>query len=800
MKKNKGCSDSRKNDKHTRAEIRFFTDGAYSEPSYYECCYPQFRVSDILLPENCEKIVLRFPDFKYYAVSRLAMASENGIIDLKTKGKVKAVGSFMLFEGNDSEVAAETVRCSRVNISGELFVFENGNDFSAVSKMLQISKSESSIILAEKNMAENRIKQLSAELNNVRSRMTAAEASFAMIQNSRIWKMTFPLRKFLDGVKSVTGRIRFFVYVRKFFAVLKSSGFHTAWEKAMDKLFPRRRYKDIIKDFYLSDKEIREQKNTEFDRKIKFSIIVPLYNTPIKFLNEMIRSVIAQTYENWELCLADGSDKDHSDVERAVQKFAAKDSRIKYKRLESNLGISGNTNACLDMAVGDFIGLFDHDDLLHPAALFEVMKAVCEKNADYVFTDEMVFKSPKITNIMHLHFKSDYAPDTLRGINYICHFSVFSRELLNKTEWFRSEYDGSQDHDLILRLTSIAQNVVHIPKILYFWRSHPASVASDISAKSYAIEAGRNAVRDHIASLGMKAEVLSTDVCPTAYRIKYEIKAYDKVSIIIPNKNHLDDLVCCISSILSKSTYPNYEIVIVDNGSDDKELFRYYDELKKDSRFVICSLDIPFNYSKLNNFAAKKASGKYYILLNNDIEIITPEWIEEMLMYVQRDDVGICGAKLYYPDNTIQHAGVIIGLGGVAGHCFGSVPRDSAGYLDRLVYSQDLSAVTAACLMIKASVFKEVDGLDEDNFRVAFNDVDLCLKVRDAGYLVVWTPYAEAYHYESKSRGYEDTPEKIKRFKGEVERFQKKWANVLKAGDPYYNPNLTLERGDFTPK
>ena len=505
-------------------------------------------------------------------------------------------------------------------------------------------------------------------------------------------------------------------------------------------------------------------------------------------------------YGNWELCLADGSDEEHSEVERTVRKLAAKDSRIKYKKLEKNLGISGNTNACLDMATGDFIGLFDHDDLLHPAALFEVMKAVCEKNADYVFTDEMVFKSPKLSNIMHLHYKSDYAPDTLRGINYICHFSVFSRELLDKTDRFRSEYDGSQDHDLILRLTSIAENVVHIPKILYFWRSHPASVASDISAKNYAIEAGRNAVRDHIASLGMKAEVLSTEACPTAYRIKYEIKAYDKVSIIIPNKNHLEDLICCINSILDKTTYPNYEIVIVDNGSDDEELFTYYDALKCDERVVICSLDIPFNYSTLNNFAAAKASGKYYILLNNDVEIITPEWIEEMLMYVQRDDVGICGAKLYYPDNTIQHAGVIIGIGGVAGHCFSGLPRNAVGYLDRLLYSQDLSAVTAACLMIKASVFEEVGGLDEEKFKIAFNDVDLCLKVRQAGYLVVWTPYAEAYHYESKSRGYEDTPEKISRFKREVAEFKKKWADILNAGDPYYNPNLTLERGDFTMK
>lgn len=778
--------------KLTRAEICFDDGTKLSEPSYFECC-SQFTISDVKLPEKCERIVFRFPDLKYYAVKDLSVLSEFSKAGIVTSGNAEKSGRFILFEGNDSAILAEADGCSSINISGELYDLEGFDSFRAVKDILQQCGDE-------KNAVKENIQQLTTELNSARQRMTAAETSFAMIRNSKVWKMTLPLRKLLDGIKSATGKLRIFVYAEKFFATLKSSGMRAACEKALNKLFPSHRYKDIIKEFYLSDNEVRKQKNTVFDRNIKFSIIVPLYNTPVKFLNEMIGSVQAQTYGNWELCLADGSDSKHSDVEAAVRKLAEKDSRIKYKKLEKNLGISGNTNACLDMAEGDYIGLFDHDDLLHPAALFEVMKAICEKNADYVYTDEMIFKSPKITNIVHLHYKSDYGPDTLRGINYICHFSVFSRELLEKTDRFRPEYDGSQDHDLMLRLTSLAKNVVHIPKILYFWRSHPASVASDIGAKTYAIEAGRNAVRDHIASLGMKAEVTSTDFCPTAYRIKYEIQSYDKVSIIIPNKNHLDDLTCCINSILSKSTYPNYEIVIVDNGSDDEELFRYYDELKKDERFVICYLDIPFNYSTLNNFAAKWASGKYYILLNNDIEIITPEWIEEMLMYVQRDDVGICGAKLYYPDDTIQHAGVIIGMGGVAGHCFGSMPRNSSGYMDRLVYSQELSAVTAACLMIKASVFREVGGLDEENFRIAFNDVDLCLKVRQAGYLVVWTPYAEAYHYESKSRGYEDTPEKQIRFKGEIEHFQAKWKDILQSGDPYYNPNLTLERGDFTPK
>lgn len=640
---------------------------------------------------------------------------------------------------------------------------------------------------------ENRIIELENELVTLQS-------AYSSVVNSTMWKITAPLRVVVDCTKKFMMRFR---VTRCFYSLLsswKNNGISKTLKRVKRKIVPDSQYDSIIKDFFLPASAREAQLAVKFDRNIKISIVVPLYNTPKKFLKEMIQSVIDQTYKNWELCLADGSDKNHDYVELAVRRFLEKEPRIKYKRLEKNLGISENTNACIEMATGEFIGLFDHDDLLHPAALFEVMKAICEKNADYVYTDEVLFISPNVKNIRCVNFKSDYAPDTLRGINYICHFSVFSRKLLEKTEGFRSEYDGSQDHDLILRLTSVAKNVVHIPKILYFWRSHPNSVASGIDAKTYAVEAGKNAVRDHIASLGMKAEVYSTDLVPTAYRIKYEIQSYEKVSIIIPNKNHIDDLKCCINSILIKTTYQNYEIVIVDNGSDDEKLFEYYEELKKDSRFVICSLNIPFNYSTLNNYAVKMASGKYYVLLNNDIEIITPEWIEELLMYVQRDDVGICGAKLYYPDNTIQHAGIIVGMGGIAGHGFLSKAKNDAGYMSRLVYAQDLSAVTAACLMIKASVFKEVGGLDEDNFKVAFNDVDLCLKVRAAGYLVVWTPYAEAYHYESKSRGYEDTPEKVERFNGEIRNFRQKWADVLHDGDPYYNPNLALDRGDFSLK
>ncbi|MBQ9761044.1 MAG: glycosyltransferase, partial [Clostridia bacterium] len=388
----------------------------------------------------------------------------------------------------------------------------------------------------------------------------------------------------------------------------------------------------------------------------------------------------------------------------------------------------------------------------------------------------------------------------LRSNNYICHLSVFSRELLDKVGKFRSEYDGSQDHDMILRLTEQAQKIVHIPKLLYYWRAHSNSVAQNIDIKDYAIKAAQAAIVASLERRGITGVTVdSIKAYKSMYRLHYPIIKNDLVSIIIPTKNHSDDLKKCIKSIFEKSTYPNFEIVIVDNGSDEEALFEYYEEIKQYPNVTVCSLDIPFNYSRINNYAISKAKGEYYLLLNNDIEIITPNWIEEMLMYVQREDVGAAGAMLYYPDDTVQHAGVLLGLNGIAGHYFKNFGRNEIGYMGRLSYAQDMTAVTAACMLIKASVFHQIGGLDE-GFEVAFNDVDLCMKIRKAGYLIVWTPFAELYHYESKSRGYEDTEEKQRRFMREIDRFQARWGKELRAGDPYYNPNLSLERDDFYPK
>lgn len=560
--------------------------------------------------------------------------------------------------------------------------------------------------------------------------------------------------------------------------------------------------------------EAARQRLHKFDREVKFSILMPLYNTPEKFLRQAIESVIDQTYENWELCLADGSDGQHAYVEEICREYMDRDKqylrprsslycRILYKKLPKNEGISGNTNACLSMASGNYIALFDHDDVLHPCVLYEYVKVICEKGADYVYCDEATFKgSGTIDDMITLHFKPDYAPDNLRANNYICHFSAFARRLLEGTQLFRSEFDGSQDHDMILRLTSRAKCVVHVPKLLYYWRSHEGSVASDINAKSYAIEAAKGAVAAHLASQGFKHfEITSTKAFETIFQIKYEILGNPKVSIVIPNKDHPDDLSRCISSILERSTYDNYEIIVVENNSTEEETFAFYKKLRENPLIRVLTYKGGFNYSRINNLGVARAEGEYVLLLNNDTSVITPDWIEELLMYAQRKDVGAVGAKLYYGDRTIQHAGVVLGLGmhRTAGHSHYRVSSQNLGYMGRLCYAQNVMAVTGACLMMRKALYEELGGLDE-KFAVALNDVDLCIRAWKSGRVNVFTPFAELYHYESASRGADLSGANAERYEKEAAQFRERWKALLEQGDPYYNPNFSLDRSDFALK
>lgn len=612
------------------------------------------------------------------------------------------------------------------------------------------------------------------------------------IKENPLWKMSAPLRKCMHFVIRQKNRIKNCGNLRGVISKLKY------------KKIEREARQNYGTRSFPSPEEAKRQRDERFPRMVQFSILVPLYNTPEAFLREMIESVINQTYENWELCLADGSDADHGYVGEIANEYQRKDgkNRILYRKLAKNEGISGNTNQCLKMASGEFIGLFDHDDVLHPCALYEYVKVINEKDADYIYCDETTFKSGNIDKMLTLHFKPDYAIDNLRANNYICHFSVFARELLDGTELFRSRFDGSQDHDMILRLTDRAKHVVHVPKLLYYWRSHPDSVASDIGAKPYAIEAAKGAVADHLTRHGFTHfQITSTRAFETIFKIRYQITGSPAISVIIANKDHVGDLKRCINSILEKSTYENYEIIVVENNSQEKETFDYYRELQENQRIKVIFFEGAFNYSAVNNLGAAKAEGEYLLFLNNDTQVITVNWLEELLMYAQRSDVGAVGAKLYYGNKTIQHAGVVLGLGAhrTAGHSHYGQHRDNLGYMGRLCYAQNVSAVTGACLMVKRALFEEVEGLDT-SFAISLNDVDFCLKLRQKGYLNVFTPFAELYHFESISRGLDDQGKKALRYNQESERFREKWKDMLTAGDPYYNPNFSLDRSDFALK
>lgn len=623
------------------------------------------------------------------------------------------------------------------------------------------------------------------------------------IHNHPLWKSTAGLRKVMHAVKRQTDRIK------------NCGGPRGVVAKIKYKQRERVAMKQHGTASFPTDEQRKVQQETVFSQNVKISILVPLYNTPENFLREMIGSVQCQTYQNWELCLADGSDSAHEEVGRICKEYSGSDKRILYRKLEKNEGISGNTNECLKMATGEYIGLFDHDDVLHPCVLFEYVKAINEQGADYLYCDETTFKDGSIDNMITLHFKPDYAIDNLRANNYICHFSCFKKDLLEGMELFRKQFDGSQDHDMILRLTDKAQKVVHIPKLLYYWRSHAGSVASDISAKSYAIEAARGAVADHLRSHGYQHfKISGTRAFETIFKVSYEIIGNPKISIVIANKDHLEDLNRCVTSIREKSTYDNYEIIVVENNSETEEIFAYYKELTdgkytKEARYVtsdngrmkIVNYQGSFNYSAINNLGAEYADGEYLLLLNNDTQVITVNWMEELLMYAQRKDVGAVGGKLYYGNKTIQHAGVVLGLGAhrTAGHTHYGQSRENLGYMGRLCYTQNVSAVTGACLMVKKHLFTEVGGLDT-NFEISLNDVDFCLRLREKGYLNVFTPFAELYHFESISRGLDDKGEKAQRYNRESERFREKWKTVLEKGDPYYNVNFSLDRSDYSLK
>ena len=553
-------------------------------------------------------------------------------------------------------------------------------------------------------------------------------------------------------------------------------------------------YKEWLEKNMPARQELDRQEKHKFKYAPKISILVPVYNTPETFLRQMIESVQKQTYGNWELCIANANPANEQ-VKVILKEYTANDARVKVTDVPENEGIAQNTNKALEIADGTFIGLLDHDDVLAENALYEVVKELNKAvDTDVIYTDE-----DKVSTAMDEYFSPNFKPDfnldMLRSNNYFCHFFVAKKELIETVGGFRGEYNGAQDYDLFLRCIEKAERIAHIPKILYHWRVHQESTADNPLSKMYAYDAGQKAIEQHLKRCGVTAEVSKTENLGF-YRVKYQQEGSPLVSILIPNKDQKDTLDQCLKSIEARTDYENYEIIIIENNSTEQETFEYYKQIKNPKIRVIEWKD-EFNYSAINNFGVRHAKGEYLLFLNNDIEVINSDWLGEMLSNCQREEVGAVGAKLYYPDNTVQHAGVIVGIGGVAGSVFVGLKRGYTGYMHRASIQQNLSAVTAACMMVKKSVFEEVGGFEEE-LKVAFNDIDFCLKIREKGHLIVYDPYVELYHYESKTRGAEDTTEKIRRFQSEIEYKRSHWSSILKNGDPAYNPNLSLKKWDYS--
>ena len=531
----------------------------------------------------------------------------------------------------------------------------------------------------------------------------------------------------------------------------------------------------------------------------KISIIIPVYNPDVSWINAAINSVINQVYENWELCIADASTK--KDVGKCLENLAKNEARIKIKILPENKGISGNSNEAMSLATGEYIGLLDHDDELSPDALYEVVKYLQNnRDADMIYSDED--KIDLKGNRSDPFFKPDWSPDEFLSDMYTCHFGVYKKNIIDEIGGFRARYDGSQDYDLVLRFIEKTSNIRHIPKILYHWRIVPGSAASSVDEKAYALTAAKMALQDYLVRNNIQGEV-ADGLWRGSYHVKRELLKNPLISIIIPTKDNVNVLKNCIESIFKNIGYTHFEIIIVNNGSTDDGTLAFFEELKFTNNIIILDYLNYFNFAAINNFAVKFANGEVILFLNDDTEVISEDWLSAMLEHVQRKEVGAVGCKLLYPDKSLQHAGVVLGINyigehsPIAEHSPKYIPYTNQGYFGKVGIIRNISAVTAACMMMRKEVFEEVNGFDE-NLAVAYNDVDLCLKIREHRYLIVYTPYAELYHHESQSRGYDDTSEKRERFLKEIEYIRKKWGPVIDKGDPYYNPNLALDRVDFS--
>lgn len=677
---------------------------------------------------------------------------------------------------------------------------------------IKIESDEYKKLFEQNYLNENIINEMTQKIKSRRSsfekekqelelQLIQSQNIIQSIVNSRTWRWTEPLRKLrrireAKAMKNAVNQIKFYFKTYGLKQTVKKCIKVVVRGRNTSSVDQRTNYQLWIAANEPNEQELEAQRKTVFDYQPKISLIVPLFNTPVSFFEELVDCLINQTYTNWELCLADGSDESNPKILEIIKK----DDRIKYKFIGENKNIAGNTNEAIEMATGNYIGLLDHDDMLPIFSLYEVVKAINENpGVDFIYSDEDKIEGP-ITNRFDPYFKPDFSQDTLRSNNYITHFSVFKKEIMDQLGGERSKYDGAQDFDLILRMSETAKKIVHIPRILYHWRVHKDSTARVPDAKPYAYEAGRKAVADHIERVGLKGKVDFGET-PGVYKVQYDVIGNPKVTVMIPNKDAIETLKVCINSIKKLTTYKNYEILIIENNSTKAETFDYYKKIQKDPQIrVVFYPEKIFNYSGIINFGVKNAEGEFVCQLNNDTELRTPDWLEKFIGFAQREDVGAIGGRLYYPDGSIQHAGIVVGICGLAANMLTNLPKGHHGYFAKEGLTQNMSAITGACLFSRKSIYEEVGYMDEENFVVAFNDVDFCLKIRETGKNVIYYPFVEFTHYESKTRGYENTPEKQKRFENECNRFKSKWKEVIAKGDPFYNINLSDNTANYEVK
>ncbi|EGO5055198.1 glycosyltransferase family 2 protein [Enterococcus faecalis] len=622
---------------------------------------------------------------------------------------------------------------------------------------------------------------------------------FHFQSSAHVVTVDFPLNKKYSVIPGTEDKVtRLWIKAKKGFKYMAKNGIsHTIQRAKIEKLRNQASYPNWLARNEVLDIEAMTQEIATFHYQPKISIAMPVYNVEEKWLRLCIDSILNQVYTNWELCMADDASTDPN-VKKILTEYQQLDERIRVVFREQNGHISEATNSALAIATGEFVALLDNDDELAINAFYEVVKVLNENpELDLIYSDED--KIDMDGNRSDPAFKPDWSPDLLLGTNYISHLGVYRRSILEEIGGFRKGYEGSQDYDLVLRFTekTTKERIKHIPKVLYYWRMLPTSTAVDQGSKGYAFEAGLRAVQDALVRRGINGHA-THGAANGLYDVYYDIESEKLVSIIIPTKNGYKDVQRCVSSIIEKTTYQNYEIIMADNGSTDPKMHELYAEFEQQlpGRFFVESIDIPFNFSTINNRAAKKAHGEYLLFLNNDTEVITENWLTLMVSFAQQERIGCVGAKLLYPNNTVQHAGVILGLGGVAGHGHYGYPHGDLGYFGRLAINVNYSAVTAACLLMKKADFDAVGGFEEA-FTVAFNDVDLCLKVQALGRDNVWLHEAELYHFESQTRGYDDKGKKKKRFEQEKVMMEEKWGPLIE-NDPFYNPNLTRDIPNFS--